>query len=279
MDSSNHNGRPLQRVDPIAQIHTGGIGQPRDFQPLARGPESYEKQYFPGQRRSLSGIASRAFVLGFVFSTCLIFTTLILALTTSSLWLIPVFLAALSLFHFLEFWTTARYNTPEARVSSYLLSSNGSAYNLAHTAAILECLFTNIFFPDRRWLPSSLTTGLVFVGMVMMVVGQVVRSAAMVQAGTNFNHVVQHRRTNEHHLVTTGLYYYLRHPSYFGFFYWGLGTQLVLSNMICFTAYAFVLWSFFSSRISGEEELLIAFFDDDYIRYRRSTNVWIPFIR
>jgi protein-S-isoprenylcysteine O-methyltransferase len=86
----------------------------------------------------------------------------------------------------------------------------------------------------------------------MIAVGQVVRSAAMIEAGTNFNHIVQHRKTIEHQLVTSGVYHYLRHPSYFGFFWWGLGTQLVLGNMLCFVGYAVILWMFFSRRISGE---------------------------
>lgn len=246
-----HHDRLVGRVDPIAQINAGGIGQSSEFQPLTRGSEMYEKQYFPGQRKSLSGIASRAFILGIVLSASLISTALILVLTTSALWRIPIFLATLSLFHFLEFWTTARYNTPEARVSSYLLSSNGSAYNIAHTAAIFECLLVNMFFPGRHWLPSYLNFGFIIAGAVMIFVGQAIRSGAMVQAGTNFNHVVQHRKTDQHELVTTGLYRYFRHPSYFGFYCWGLGTQLVLSNSICFLAYAIILWKFFSSRISG----------------------------
>jgi len=86
----------------------------------------------------------------------------------------------------------------------------------------------------------------------MISLGQAVRSLAMVHAGTNFNHIVQHRKASEHQLVTTGAYHYLRHPSYFGFFWWGLGTQLVLGNTVCFLGYAVVLWRFFSRRISSE---------------------------
>ena len=71
----------------------------------------------------------------------------------------------------------------------------------------------------------------------------------MAQAGTNFNHQVQSRRNEGHELVTTGLYAWLRHPSYFGFFWWGLGTQVVLGNIVSFLGYLGVLWYFFSTRI------------------------------
>jgi len=42
---------------------------------------------------------------------------------------------------------------------------------------------------------------------------------------------------------------YLRHPSYTGFFYWGIGTQLLLMNPISLIGYAVVLFRFFKERI------------------------------
>lgn len=112
----------------------------------------------------------------------------------------------------------------------------------------------------------------------MVLVGQVVRSMAMLEAGVSFNHHVQNRKKDSHELVTTGIYSLFRHPSYFGFFYWGLGTQLVLGNVVCFFAYAYVLWKFFSSRIRHEENKLIEFFGDDYVQYRKRVGTRMPFI-
>lgn len=100
----------------------------------------------------------------------------------------------------------------------------------------------------------------------------------MAIAGTNFNHTVQTKRNEGHTLVTSGIYGWLRHPSYFGFFWWGVGTQVVLGNVLCGMAYTVILWSFFRSRIRKEEELLVKFFGDDYERYRKHTRVGIPFI-
>lgn len=244
------------RPSPLGQINAGGIGSAPEFEALLSEQHEdlrslHEKAYLPGQPKSLSGIAARAFLLGIVLCGSVTITLGLLFTTSSPLWRLPSFLATLSMFHFLEFWTTARYNTRSAKVSSFLLSQNGSAYNIAHTAAMLECLVTTVLFPHRSWLPSRVSTGLVCMGLLMIILGQGVRSGAMIQAGTNFNHVVQHRKMNEHRLVTSGLYYYLRHPSYFGFFWWGLGTQLVLGNVLCFVAYAIVLWRFFYQRIKG----------------------------
>lgn len=222
----------------------------------------------------------RAFCLGSAATAGALAATAIVVLTDSPLWRIPFFLAALASFHFLEFWSTAAYNTPQAEVRSFLLSANWPGWAIAHTAASLECLLANLLFPRRPWAPGAFPGSLLLLalGFVLVGVGQAVRTAAMAQAGRSFNHVVQHTRAESHALVTTGIYGALRHPSYFGFFWWALGTQLVLGNPVCFCGYAAVLWRFFSRRIAHEEELLVDFFGDEYADYRRRVGTKIPFV-
>ena len=41
---------------------------------------------------------------------------------------------------------------------------------------------------------------------------------------------------------------YLRHPAYFGWFYWSIATQLVLCNPMSAIAFAGWAWYFFSTR-------------------------------
>lgn len=236
--------------------------------------------YLPHQPKSLRGIALRAFALGTTLSLSLLTTTALLTLTPSPLWRLPFFITALSLFHFLEFYTTATYNTRAANVSSFLLTSNWPAYAIAHTVALLECLATNLLWPNASWTPfhHTGTRVLVAIGLGMVIAGQIVRSAAMVHAAQSFNHTVQYRRQQDHVLVTSGIYSLLRHPSYFGFFWWALGTQLVMGNVLSFGGYAVVLWRFFSGRVRYEERYLVAFFGEEYEDYRRRVGVWIPFV-
>lgn len=227
-------------------------------------PTSYiPPAYMPGGRRSLSGVSIRAFALGIALGSCLLLT-LELLYWGYGLWRAPCFVAILALFHYLEFDMTARYNPIDASISSYLLLSNGMAYAAAHTAAMLELLVRYWLYSGYKpqWLgvpfraptifptiPAALTAG---IGLALVVVGQLVRSAAMRQAKTNFNHVVQWTKRADHVLVTNGVYGFSRHPAYFGFFWWGLGTQVLLGNCLCFVAYAVVLWKFFSTRIRRE---------------------------
>jgi len=100
----------------------------------------------------------------------------------------------------------------------------------------------------------------------------------MIQAATNFSHAVAFRKRDSHVLVTDGVYAWFRHPSYAGFFYWALGTQLVLQNPVSFMLYALVMWRFFYRRTRAEEGALIKFFGDQYVQYRKRVGTKIPFI-
>jgi protein-S-isoprenylcysteine O-methyltransferase len=220
----------------------------------------------------------RAFCLGLVASTSIIAMLALIFLTDSPIWRVPFFLLALSTFHFLEFWTTAKENTAVVGVDSFLLTSNWPWYAVAHASAVVECTLTSVLFPRMSLMPFHLGSVVVCIGLVLVLIGQVVRSLAMLQAGQSFNHQIQTHKAASHKLVTERIYSVFRHPSYFGFFYWGIGTQLVMQNLICFFAYAAVLWMFFNDRIRREELKLVEFFKDDYINYRNRVGTKLPFI-
>lgn len=81
------------------------------------------------------------------------------------------------------------------------------------------------------------------------------------------------------HLLPLDSLSVLRHPSYFGWFYWSLGTQIFLCNPICAVFYTYASWSFFSTRIPYEESLLQRFYPQQYAEYASRTVILIPFVR
>lgn len=175
----------------------------------------YDESLLPAGKRSLSAISLQAFILGTTFAASLIFA-LSLAQSGNAVWRFFAFSGTLSVFHFLEFWTTATYNPLVARSSSFLLFSNGTAYNLAHTCAVLEILASHFLFPTyQRRFVNRFTVG---TGLFLVVFGQITRSAAMATAGKSFNHTPQKVKKHDHTLVTSGVYAWSRHPSYFAFF-------------------------------------------------------------
>jgi protein-S-isoprenylcysteine O-methyltransferase len=261
--------------------------------PFTSKPYPYDVSLLPEGKRSFSHISAQAFWLGFVLAASLVLGVQA-AYFESTTWRIFAFTASLSLFHFLEFWTTATYNQPQARASSFLLFSNGTAYNAAHSAALFEIVIS-CFYPSyqSRFVNSFTIT----IGLVLVVFGQIMRSTAMATAGTNFNHTPQKVKQQGHELVTSGIYALSRHPSYMAFFWWAIGTQILVGNKICLVVFIVSLYSFFSNRIKcelppcenlcglrctdfnlAEERSLVEFFGKDYDAYRKSTMTGIPFI-
>ncbi|OSD04178.1 protein-s-isoprenylcysteine O-methyltransferase [Trametes coccinea BRFM310] len=182
------------------------------------------------------------------------------------------FLAAWAAFHWGEFAVTAGWNRDKCSVDSFLLE-NGALYHIAHSVALFEYLTTLYFKPEWKLYPYVTA-----VGVALTLIGQALRSTAMIHAASNFSHVLAYRKVDGHVLVTDGIYRWFRHPSYAGFFYWALGTQLVLQNPVSFVLFAAILWRFFSRRIKAEETYLVRFFGDDYRRYKHAVGTKIPFI-
>lgn len=167
----------------------------------------------------------------------------------------------------LEFLTTAYYNTAEVDDDSFILTDRDLYYVAA--ASVVETTIVHRFF---NYSSFSLV-----IGLLVVVAGQTCRTIAMYTAGESFNHYVQRERVEKHKLVTWGIYRYLRHPSYFGYFWWYLGMQMVLENWLMAGLGTYKLVAFFKARIHYEEELLRTFFPD-YDDYAKATPVRIPSI-
>lgn len=187
------------------------------------------------------------------------------------LWQWSTYCSLICVFHLLEFFVTAVYNPTQVTAESFLVD-HSIAYTAAAITSWTEFLVRFIFFPKQHSVFFSL------LGLVMAIVAQTVRSLAMKTAGESFNHYIQISKKDNHILITNGIYSIFRHPSYVGFFYWSVATQLLLGNPIHAMAYAAVSWNFFKRRIAYEEESLLQLFPDEYPDYRRRTWMGIPFL-
>ena len=92
--------------------------------------------------------------------------------------------------------------------------------------------------------------------------------------GRNWSHSLDLR---EHHrLVTTGIYAYVRHPMYSGFWLMAIVQLLLLPNWIVGPAGLLSFGILFLIRVPREEELMIAGFGEEYRAYMRRTARIIP---
>ncbi|RDB22814.1 Protein-S-isoprenylcysteine O-methyltransferase [Hypsizygus marmoreus] len=260
-------------VDPLDKIHESVekrvVEQTHPLQtiPKAKGA--------PGGKipNTLLAVSTIAFLLGGLFSLGTL--TFVVGGFDTYWWStaqLGFFVAAWAGFHWAEFAVTAGWNFEKCSVDSFLLD-NGAMYHIANGTALAEYLITLYFKPTLKSYPYVTLIGVIFV-----ILGQLLRSAAMIHASTNFSHTVAFRKRETHELVTDGVYAWFRHPSYAGFYYWALGTQLVLQNPLTFILFAILLWRFFYYRTRAEENALVKFFGDDYVKYRRNVGTKIPFV-
>ncbi|RKP27582.1 Isoprenylcysteine carboxyl methyltransferase family-domain-containing protein [Syncephalis pseudoplumigaleata] len=241
---------------------------------ISLGAEGYAADQWPALSggfldgaHSPQNVAFYSFCLGALFMAfvgCIVYSVLPLQLS--------VYLTTLMLFHFLEYFATALWNTPKVNLDSFLID-HSTAYHVANGAGILEFVVEWLLTPE--WKQLGWWT---LLGFLLVCMGQWARTQAMATAGRSFNHQVQARRLHDHQLVTHGIYSWMRHPSYFGFYFWALGTQLMLANPFSFVAFLFVLHRFFADRIAYEERALLRFFGQDYYAYKQRVGTMMPFI-
>jgi len=82
-----------------------------------------------------------------------------------------------------------------------------------------------LFFSDMKAIHE-----ISYFGLVLCAFGEMLRKSAIWTARDNFTHLVQQEKAQTHILVTHGVYSWFRHPSYVGWFYWSIGTQVMYTK-------------------------------------------------
>lgn len=189
---------------------------------------------------------------------------------TGSKQLTQMFLAII-FFHTSEYiLALAIHGASRVTLSSLLITKH---YAFAMLISILEYLIEITLFPNlkqRWWISNS--------GLIMVILGEIIRKTAIITAGRSFTHLIKIRRKEHHRLVTRGVYRIARHPSYSGFLVWSVGTQVMLCNPVSAVAFAVVVWRFFAERIPYEEHYLKQFFGRQYVEYAQRVPSGVPFV-
>jgi protein-S-isoprenylcysteine O-methyltransferase len=195
-----------------------------------------------------------------------------LALFSDSLWDLGFYLAFLGFFHFSEYLCVAIFN-PKTLTSDSFLVNHSTEFNIAMAASFAEYFIELWLFPEMKGIRLF-----AWLGVLATAIGQGIRLAALITAGHNFTHDIAEKKRPEHKLVTTGIYNYIRHPGYCGWFWWSVCSQLVLFNPICIAGFAYASWLFFKDRIEYEEKTLVEFFGKEYEDFRKRTPTYVPLI-
>ena len=122
-------------------------------------------------------------------------------------------------------------------------------------------------------IPSSIVINVVII--VFAVTGLIVALIARRTLAGNWSRAVAFKE--DHELITTGLYHYVRHPIYTGILLMILATALsvgTLSAGIGFVIIVLGLWF----KLRAEEEILTKHFPKEYLAYKDRTKALIPYV-
>jgi len=79
----------------------------------------------------------------------------------------------------------------------------------------------------------------------------------------------------DHKLITTGPYRYVRHPMYLGIFTCTIGLMIISLDVLVILFFAFTIWVNYR-RIPREEQMLIQKFGDEYLEYIKRSGRLLP---
>ena len=112
------------------------------------------------------------------------------------------------------------------------------------------------------------------ISLVLLVGGLAIRATAILTLGRFFTSNVAIQP--EHRVVRTGLYRFIRHPSYLGALLAFVGLGFLLRNWLSVSLILVATMIAFLYRIKVEEAALMATLGDEYVEYRRSTKRLLP---
>jgi protein-S-isoprenylcysteine O-methyltransferase Ste14 len=161
-------------------------------------------------------------------------------------------------------------NAKIGKISNAMIMIVGLSSIVLGTAIGFLAKFMNI-----RWLfsPNYFISS---IGLLLIIIGVVIRVSAVLTLNKYFT--VDVTILNDHRLIRSGVFKYIRHPSYFGLLIavLGLGITMVnwLSTIVLVVPHAIIILL----RIKEEERALEEHFGKDYEAYERNTKRLIPFI-
>lgn len=92
--------------------------------------------------------------------------------------------------------------------------------------------------------------------------------------GRNWSYTLEIRE--EHQLITTGIYQYIRHPMYAAILLWSAGQTLLLPNWIAGWSPLLSFLLLYLFRIRNEEQMMLDQFGEEYQAYMKKTGRIIP---
>ena len=135
-------------------------------------------------------------------------------------------------------------------------------------AGILCAIYINARISGTLILP--------WIGLALILAGMAIRFIAIRTLGRFFT--VNLAIHPDQHIIQTGPYRYIRHPSYAGSLLSFLGFALTLDNWLSLAVIVIPVFATFMNRILIEEKLLLQQFGQEYNEYMKGSGRLIPWV-
>jgi len=116
-----------------------------------------------------------------------------------------------------------------------------------------------------------------FFGAAVIALGTLINIAGRLSLKKNWGNQI--RIYENHSLVTTGIYRYIRHPLYSSTVFMMYGFSFLTTNAVVFALCTFVFLPFMIYRAKQEDTLLQITFKDTFTEYRSKTGMLLPKLR
>lgn len=133
-----------------------------------------------------------------------------------------------------------------------------------------------VYLSMRYYFPIYTDSSFRYLGLIVIVIGIILRFSAVVSLGKFFTVDVTIRE--DHKLKTDGVYKFLRHPSYFASLISFIGFGISINSWIGLILIVVAVLTVFIYRIKIEEKILIEQFGAEYLEYKKTTKGIIPFV-
>jgi len=177
------------------------------------------------------------------------------------------------IFFIIEFFTRQGKNSKDMDRTKYDKSSTSI---LSATMAVTIILFLLTPLLNYYAIGNFYNTWVIIIGAILGAVGLITRYISYYTLGAFYTRTL--KKTENHKLVTNGIYKYIRHAGYLSNILIFIGISMTLCNFITLGFVIIIYPIVYIYRISVEEKMLIDIFGNDYIAYQKKSKKLIPFI-
>jgi protein-S-isoprenylcysteine O-methyltransferase Ste14 len=133
-----------------------------------------------------------------------------------------------------------------------------------------------IAFTTPPWVDGTARIALNGCGLLLMIGGALLRQHCIKMLGNHFTYKV--KVADDSQIIQSGIYRWVRHPSYTGGMLYNLGLALALTNWQATALVVGVMIVMYAYRVRVEESALLKMHSVSYGNYMQSTKRFVPYV-